>query len=1751
MKKVLQKSLYRLHTLLLLAVMFVVGGSAALADNSVEYSFRGGAKTYGPDEDGITISCTLLYEQGANIYSGAYVKVESSEKNITRIELSDCSYSGYGASSNFGGLFVEKDGKGSITDNGETATWTGSETSVWFTTGNDFCVGRVEVFYEGEDDGSVKSTLNFASTAWNLSVNGETAVPTSGCHFDTRDVFTNADGVTMTLTNVAARGEGGLDSERKGTGYAQSWPNECYYSQYINGYYAMYFCNGEGFTLNAPSGYTLNKIVVNRPSNNSQYPMTSLIMDGVQNTGTASGTWEGEAESVAFSTISGDATKRILVSNIQVTLMPILEEGEITYTIDLVNAPDGAYVTLDEQRFEDDGTYPVEKSFGKNDLTVYEPEGYYADVEYTRDSHTYTVTYYAYNYYDVTVTGTSDANAGVVYGGHTYGNGDRIESKDVLNLGSVEAAELDGMESEVSFADNRYTVAYTKLAYIQFDFKTGYSFNKGGIQASSSNTYPNSTKGTNIYSNYRITVTAESPIEKIVFNGLQGYNSSNTHNVAVITGGGSWKDNNNSTSPATWVAGANCTNVVFGSNDGSDMYIASIDVYLKTVEPINYTIEFVNAPDEAYITLDGETINKVNSGYNVAKELNASSVTYAYEPAGYYADVTYDEENHKFTVTYVEGGRVEFGTEFSGQTVTTDGITYDRGWSWGELYQTSYSGYGRIYVKSETKSIKKVVIACAGSASPVIEEFGVGSMAANGNTAVWTASEEGVVQDLTFYSTSGSSLAVSKVTVFYSELPNIDYPVVIAVDGDLPADFTPTVTVDGQNFSANGTYSTPKPLTKANVSATLPENGDWYYDVDYAEATNTFTVTYKEYLHYIVSVVGCEDETAGVRNGSNTFHNGDKINVKEALTAEALTAVTVNGYDVTAPVVGEGTVTVTYAVAGLVDYAVTITGMPAGASVKIEDQVFDENTDNGVHQSNKTLSSSVVTIQNCPETHYTNESSEWFDAEGKAFNIAFIPYLVYTVAVDEASAYQGGEAGVKVFNANTYLPGQPIYNKTALTVNDVKATDVEGYTGTVTLADNVFTVSYTKNDFIVFDASKFTQDGGYGNLDETIEGVRLQCWDSGEYFGVNNRSNSHIVLSSSEAPIVKVEAEYISWGKPSYGYATIDGKNTGELNTEDDFTTWTGSTNDLELWDSTNNTAYVSSIKVYLAQATTYHVNITGMPAEGASVVVNNNTYNADGNYDFVSYEELNENNVTVNVPQSHKYEKTYTEGTHTFDVTYTALDQYTVVADADNAYTGDGAGIKATIDLGPRNYTFGETFYNDGALEASAIEVNEVDGYTGTFVLDNDADSKTITVKYVENASETYTVEFAGNVPAGASVTITDASGDHVINASDDELTYSTRYTVTEASAKAKQFEYYDATVTLDGTTFTVTYDNVDYILVDLSNASGYDLTRKSAEETVAVDFVVYNDCANLFGGTPITVTSNTYNIKKIEYVLAENYSDEKKAGTQFNWGAWTTEYEVWETNGYKTKSVVLSVPNGESTDICYTAVKVYLDTDPVGQFAMSAAGWATLCVNDDFILPEDYTAYTVGKLEGSTPVLEEDGQIVFTEIERVPAGTPVIICGPENANVSLLPTYGAVAPEVNYLYGNNTDVVSTYYATTIADQGLGTYDFENYEWSYGSFGPCQLYQLAKENDLVGFYRQVENGVSLECGAHKAFLVVPSTVAASNARFVFPGQDGELTGINGMATDNVETIYNLQGQRVNATKAGVYVKNGRKVIVK
>lgn len=374
MKKVLQQTLFRLKAFLLLAVMFIVGSSAAWAQDGftlVKFSGQGLTVPYGNGnpfnpltQDGVTISGTG-WSGTINLYSSHPLTISCPEYDIRKIELI-----------NYNGNLIQ-DGASANVGTYAGGTWTGNSHEVIISTTSDFFVYAVNVYIDknsgssgGDAPATVESTLNFDS--WNLSYSGGSSKPASATHFNNGEVFSNAEGVTMTLTNIPN---------------PQSWPSECFYSNPSGSTMALYLCNGEGFTIAAPSGYTLNKIVVNRAS--TSYSMTSLIIDGVQNNDGTKGTWTGEAESVAFSTISGNDTKRILVSNIQVTLVPVVDEGEVTYTIDITNAA-GANVTICGETVVG-SIYTATKTLQNSDVVVTgAPAGYKAEVTIANETITIT-----------------------------------------------------------------------------------------------------------------------------------------------------------------------------------------------------------------------------------------------------------------------------------------------------------------------------------------------------------------------------------------------------------------------------------------------------------------------------------------------------------------------------------------------------------------------------------------------------------------------------------------------------------------------------------------------------------------------------------------------------------------------------------------------------------------------------------------------------------------------------------------------------------------------------------------------------------------------------------------------------------------------------------------------------------------------------------------------------------------------------------------------------------------------------------------------------------------------------------------------------------------------------------------------------------------------------------------------------------------------------------------------------------------
>lgn len=149
---------------------------------------------------------------------------------------------------------------------------------------------------------------------------------------------------------------------------------------------------------------------------------------------------------------------------------------------------------------------------------------------------------------------------------------------------------------------------------------------------------------------------------------------------------------------------------------------------------------------------------------------------------------------------------------------------------------------------------------------------------------------------------------------------------------------------------------------------------------------------------------------------------------------------------------------------------------------------------------------------------------------------------------------------------------------------------------------------------------------------------------------------------------------------------------------------------------------------------------------------------------------------------------------------------------------------------------------------------------------------------------------------------------------------------------------------------------------------------------------------------------------------------------------------------------------------------------------------------------------------------IAEVNGSAVsFTEVTSVPAKTGVLVKGDKGAYT------------VNVV-SSSTDVSTNAF--------VGVLD-------YTKVKNTGIYVLMNGANGVGFYKTTADAFTVS--ARTAYL--PAT--ASGRAFI--GFDDETTGIKTVsnAAENNGMIFNLNGQRVSSPKGGLYIKNGKKVIIK
>ena len=288
--------------------------------------------------------------------------------------------------------------------------------------------------------------------------------------------------------------------------------------------------------------------------------------------------------------------------------------------------------------------------------------------------------------------------------------------------------------------------------------------------------------------------------------------------------------------------------------------------------------------------------------------------------------------------------------------------------------------------------------------------------------------------------------------------------------------------------------------------------------------------------------------------------------------------------------------------------------------------------------------------------------------------------------------------------------------------------------------------------------------------------------------------------------------------------------------------------------------------------------------------------------------------------------------------------------------------------------------------------------------------------------------------------------------------------------------------------------------------NTEGYTMPLKAdSYYTVSLDFTNWGTTdnkplrLNVSGPEGFTATGQTVNSSK-DADKGNNAPDNI-----------TITFKTADAGNYV---ISLQCPgdDGNKHNVLVSNVTLYRQTTSV---EVSDAGYATYVTPMDVDFGDKVEAYIVEE------VATEDGEAVaqLSPITEAPAGTPVIIKADEGEyKLTVIAEAAEVEGENLLQISEGTETGAGYYVLANLEKGVG------------------FYALADDYTLP-----------------EGKVYLPYSVAG--VKFIgFDG--GNATGINGVenAANGVENavIYNVAGQRVsNPTKGGIYIINGKKVLVK
>ena len=232
-------------------------------------------------------------------------------------------------------------------------------------------------------------------------------------------------------------------------------------------------------------------------------------------------------------------------------------------------------------------------------------------------------------------------------------------------------------------------------------------------------------------------------------------------------------------------------------------------------------------------------------------------------------------------------------------------------------------------------------------------------------------------------------------------------------------------------------------------------------------------------------------------------------------------------------------------------------------------------------------------------------------------------------------------------------------------------------------------------------------------------------------------------------------------------------------------------------------------------------------------------------------------------------------------------------------------------------------------------------------------------------------------------------------------------------------------------------------------------------------------------------------------------------------NWTSKTFD----EFNLLSSEDVVLKAggSNNQGVDFMYIVKTGEATTQE--SVTVTNAGMATYIPTYD--LDFSSTGIEAYKVKVSTK-----GVATLTKVNEVPAGTPILLVKDGGATEDIPVTTGAATVSDNDLVAGT-------------DAAVATVDGEYTNMILNNVG-----------GNVGFYFAAGQTVAADKAyLHIATSLAPEAEAGARLLFVFDGETTAISNVKQAASENA--VYNLSGQRVGQPTKGLYIVNGKKVVIK